>query len=84
MNGVKVLNLRHLAELVDGCTEEFLRFGMDEDNEYNVDLVVDAAQMREATRRVMERYAIPADRSEDLRVAPARNAAAADGRAPEE
>ena len=84
VNGVKVLNLRHLAELVDGCTEEFLRFGMDEDNEYNVDLVVDAAQMREATRRVMERYAIPADRSEDLRVAPARNAAAADGRAPEE
>ena len=67
VNGVKVLNLRHLAELVDGCTDEFIRFGMDDNDEWNDDLVVDAAQMREATPRVMERYAIPADRSEDLR-----------------
>lgn len=67
VNGTKVLNLRHLAELVDGCTDEFLRFGMDDNDEWNIDLVVDTAQMREATRRVMERYAIPADRSEDLR-----------------
>ena len=67
VNGVKVLNLRHLAELVDGCTDEFIRFGMDDNDEWNDDLVVDAAQMREATPRVMERYAIPADRSSDLR-----------------
>ena len=67
VNGVKVLNLRHLAELVDGCTDEFLRFGMDDGDDWNDDLVVDAAQMREATVRVMERYSIPADRSEDLR-----------------
>ena len=67
VNGTKVLNLRHLAELVDGCTDEFLRFGMDDNDEWNIDLVVDTAQMREATPRVMERYAIPADRSEDLR-----------------
>lgn len=31
-NGVKVLNLTHLKEMVDACTEEFLRFGL----EYNV------------------------------------------------
>ena len=67
VNGVKVLNLRHLAELVDGCTDEFIRFGMDDNDEWNDDLVVDAAQMREATPRVMERYAIPTDRSSDLK-----------------
>ena len=40
---------------------------MDDNDEWNDDLVIDAAQMREATPRVMERYAIPADRSSDLR-----------------
>ena len=40
---------------------------MDDNDEWNDDLVVDAAQMREATPRVMERYAIPADRSADLK-----------------
>ena len=53
VNGVKVRDLGHLAELVDGCTDEFIRFGMDDNDEWNEDLVVDAAQMREATPRVM-------------------------------
>jgi hypothetical protein len=67
VNGVKVRNLRHLAELVDGCEEEFIRLGMDDGDEWNDELVVDTAQMREATPRVMKRDTIPADRSEDLR-----------------
>lgn len=28
-NGTTLRNLRHLADLVDGCTEQFLNFGLD-------------------------------------------------------
>ena len=59
VNGVKVRNLRHLAELVDGCGDEFIRFGMDDDDPWNEEIIVDRAQMREATPRVMERYKNP-------------------------
>ncbi|MBQ7252259.1 MAG: trypsin-like peptidase domain-containing protein [Kiritimatiellae bacterium] len=70
VNGTPVRNLRHLVELVDGCEEGFLRFGLDDGEEWDVDMVVDAGELREATPRVMKRYQIPADRSEDLRRAP--------------
>ena len=33
-NGTKVRNLMHLKELVDSCTDEFMRFSL----EYNVSL----------------------------------------------
>ena len=66
VNGVKVRNLRHVAELVDGCKDEFIRFGLDDDDPWNEEIVVDRAQMAEATPRVMKRYQIPADRSEGL------------------
>ena len=67
VNGVRVRNLRHLVELVDECREGFVRFGLDQDEEWDVEVVVDAKEMREATARVMKRNQIPADRSEDLR-----------------
>lgn len=67
INGVKVRNLRHLAEVIDQCHEGFVRFGVDRGNEWDVKIIVDAKEMREATARVMERNLIPADRSEDLR-----------------
>ena len=67
VNGVKVRNLRHLAELVDQCKEGFVRFGLDRGEEWDSKLIVDAKEMREATARVMKRNMIPADRSEDLR-----------------
>ena len=67
VNGEKVRNLRHLVELVDGAEGEFLRLGIDDDNEWDSLLVLDLAALREATPRVMERYRIPADRSEDLK-----------------
>ena len=35
-------------------------------------MVVDAKELRETTSRVMERYQIPSDRSEDLRAASAK------------
>jgi S1-C subfamily serine protease len=67
VDGTPVRNLRHLVELVDGCEGGFLRFGLDDGDEWDVDMVVDAAELREATPRVMKRYQIPADRSGDLR-----------------
>ena len=66
VNGVKVRNLRHLAELVDQCHGGFVCFGLDRDSVWDSKLIVDAGEMREATARVMKRYLIPADRSEDL------------------
>ena len=63
VNGEKVRNLRHLVELIDGAEGEFLRFGIDDDNEWDSLLVLDLTALRKATPRVMERYRIPADRS---------------------
>lgn len=67
VNGTRVRNLRHLAGLIGECEEGFLRFGLDMGDEWDVDMVVDARELREATGRVMRRYQVPADRSEDLR-----------------
>ena len=69
VNGETVRNLRHLVELLERCRDGFVRFGLDRDTEWDVKMVVDAAEMRETTARVMERYQIPHDRSEDLRPA---------------
>ena len=73
VNGVKVRNLRHLIELVDQCSDGFVRFNLDRDDEWDVKLVVDAREMREATARVMKRNLIPSDRSEALRAKPTTN-----------
>ena len=72
VNGEKVRNLRHLVEVVEQCQDGFIRFGLDRDTEWDKKMIVDAKEMRETTVRVMSRYQIPADRSEDLR-APAAN-----------
>ena len=55
VNGVKVRGLRHLVELVDSCKYGFVCFGLDRDNEWDVKVIVDAKEMREATARVMKR-----------------------------
>ena len=65
---MKVRNLRHLVELVDSCKGGFVCFGLDRGDEWDVKVIVDAKEMREATARVMKRNQIPADRSEDLRL----------------
>ncbi len=69
VNGERVRNLRHLVEMIEKCEDGFLRFGLDRNNEWDSIMVVDAREMRETTARVMERYQIPSDRSEDLRKA---------------
>lgn len=70
VDGEKVRNLRHLVELVDAKKEGFIRFGLDNGEEWDIDMVVDAGELREATPRVMKRYQIPSDRSDDLPRAP--------------
>jgi len=67
VNGTKVRNLRHLVELVDSCRDGFVLFGLDRGDEWDVKMVVDAKELREATPRVMARYQVPADRSDDLK-----------------
>ena len=66
VNGTKVKNLKHLVQLIEACGDGFIRLGLDRGNEYDIKMIVDAKQLREATPRVMRRYQIPADRSDDL------------------
>ena len=56
-----------LDELIELFSFSIEDFNLDRDEEWDVKLVVDAKEMREATTRVMKRNLIPADRSEDLR-----------------
>ena len=67
VNGEKVKNLKHLVQLVESCRDGFIRFGLDAGDEWDVKMVVDAKELREATPRIMKRYQIPADRSADLK-----------------
>ena len=67
VNGEKVRNLKHLVQMVEACRDGFIRLGLDRGEEYDMTMVVDAKELREATPRVMERYQIPADRSTDLK-----------------
>lgn len=67
VNGVKVRDLPHLVELIDGAQGEFLRLGVDADNDWDSLVVLDLAALREATPRILERYRIPGDRSDDLK-----------------
>ncbi len=67
VNGVKVRNLRHLAELLDKSRKGFVCIDLDKNAGYDSKMILDAKKMRKATSRVMKRNMIPADRSEALR-----------------
>lgn len=58
VNGVPVRNLRHLAELVDGCRSEFITFKM----KNGVPIMLDADKLRASTPQILERYRVPSDR----------------------
>ncbi len=64
VNGVKITGLRQLADLVDRQQEGFLDIRLKNRGR----IVLDIAKVREATPRVMNRYRIAHDRSEDLRL----------------
>jgi S1-C subfamily serine protease len=61
-NGVEVRNLRHLAELVDGSKDPWLRFSMDGGRS----IVLCAEKTRSESAEVLARHAIPCDRSDEL------------------
>ncbi|KIZ00510.1 hypothetical protein MNEG_7454 [Monoraphidium neglectum] len=78
INGAPVRNLAHLAELVAGCREQYLRF----DCEYREAVVLDREEAFRDTAAVLEAHGIPAALSADLQQAlPAWPPAAASGKA---
>lgn len=62
MNGVEVENLKHLCSLVESCTEENLRFDLDDERV----IVLKYQNARLATSRVLKRHRIPSAISSDL------------------
>jgi len=62
VNGVEVDNLKHLRQLVEGCTEKSIRFDLD--NEKVV--VLNFRAGKDATSRILERHRIPSAMSADL------------------
>jgi hypothetical protein len=64
LNGVEVTNLRHLAELLQNNTEEYLRFETDDRNE---SLVFRREELADATEQILEDEGIRYQASEDLR-----------------
>ncbi|CAN6360081.1 unnamed protein product [Urochloa humidicola] len=62
VNGVEVENLKHLCSLVEGCTEENLRFDLDDERV----IILKYQNARLATSRVLERHRIPSAMSSDL------------------
>ncbi|XP_073118013.1 protease Do-like 10, mitochondrial [Elaeis guineensis] len=62
VNGVEVENLKHLCELVEGCSEESLRFDLDDERV----IVLNYQNARLATSRILNRHRIPSAMSSDL------------------
>lgn len=62
MNGVEVENLKQLCSLVEGCTEEFLRFDLDDERV----IVLNYELAKIATCRILKRHRIPSAKSSDL------------------
>ncbi|PSC72432.1 Protease Do-like 9 isoform B [Micractinium conductrix] len=61
-NGTAVRNLKHLAEMVMGCTETHMRFDVD----YSEVIVIETAAVREATQEILLAHSIPSMVSKDL------------------
>ncbi|PNH02173.1 Protease Do-like 9, partial [Tetrabaena socialis] len=66
VNGVKVHNLQHLATLVEGCAEEYVRF----DLEWKRVIVLHTASARAAMPDILRANCIPAPHSEGLLAEP--------------
>ncbi|VVB16011.1 unnamed protein product [Arabis nemorensis] len=62
VNGVEVVNLKHLSELIEKCCTEDLRF----DLEQNKVIVLNTKSAKEATSSIIERFGIPSAMSKDL------------------
>ncbi|CAA7023445.1 unnamed protein product [Microthlaspi erraticum] len=62
VNGVEVVNLKHLSELVEKCCTEDLRFDLEEGHV----IVLNNLSAKEATPLILERHGIPSAISIDL------------------
>ncbi|GIM10261.1 hypothetical protein Vretimale_14052 [Volvox reticuliferus] len=62
VNGMEVLNLSHLKELVENSSERFVRFELEDERI----MVVDRSLALDANRRIMERYRVPSSVSADI------------------
>ncbi|KAM0903872.1 hypothetical protein ACQ4PT_018397 [Festuca glaucescens] len=62
VNGVEVENLKHLCSIVEGCTEENLRFDLDDERV----IVLKFQNAKLATSRILKRHRIPSAMSSDL------------------
>ena len=59
---MEVENLKHLCSLVEGCTEENLRFDLDDERV----IILNYQNARLAASRVLKRHRIPSAMSRDL------------------
>lgn len=64
-NGQEVRNLATFAELVDGCGDKYMKFGL----EGGKLVILDRLQANEDAPRILQQHAITFDRSADLRQA---------------
>ncbi|CAA7023472.1 unnamed protein product [Microthlaspi erraticum] len=62
VNGEKVVNLKHLSELIEECCTEDLRFDLEEGHV----IVLNYLSAKEATSLILERHKIPSAMSSDL------------------
>ena len=62
-NGQEVRNLATFAELVDNCTDKYMKFGL----EGGKSVILDRLQANEDAPRILQQHAITFDRSADLR-----------------
>jgi hypothetical protein len=67
VQGVPVRNLRHLVALVEATDEDFVRFEAVDGRR----IVLDRRAVTERSARLLARFGVPSDRSDDLRSMPA-------------
>uniref|UniRef100_A0A7N0R8U0 Protease Do-like 10, mitochondrial n=1 Tax=Kalanchoe fedtschenkoi TaxID=63787 RepID=A0A7N0R8U0_KALFE len=62
VNGVEILNLKHLRQIVDNCDQENVRFDLDDERV----IILNYNTAKIATSRIMKRHRIPSAVSGDL------------------
>lgn len=66
VNGEKVRNIKQLIKLLENSKDEFICMEVDSGNRYTNPIYMNREQQKKATQGILKKYAIPADRSEDL------------------
>ena len=61
-NGVKIFNLKQLAQAVESSKDEFMRFELD----HEISVVMDTKAANSATKAILKTHAIPSAKSADL------------------